>query len=159
MRPGTEVEGLTWGDVHMREIDGKVYNTITIRTGKTSKHTGTREIVCKEKLLEVIADLMAKADDHNADTSIFIKSNEFSGNLRKILDTLNLKRDAHGDRTLYSLRHSFVSWELQNGTPIAAIAKQCGTSAEMIERHYNHIIASDFAYQLSGRATNNNNQL
>ncbi len=149
MRPGTEVEGLTWGDIHMREIDGKVYNTITIRNGKTAKHTGTREIVCKDKLLDVIADLMAKADNHDKDTPVFKKTNQFSGTFRKILNNLDLKRDAHGDRTLYSLRHSYVTWELQRGTPVTAIAKQCGTSAEMIERHYSHIIASDFAEQLS----------
>ena len=151
MRPGTEVEGLTWGDMLMRKIDGEVYNTITIRTGKTSKHTGTREIVCKDKLLDVIADLMAKAEDQNKDTHIFIKTNQFSSNFRNILNKLNLKRDAHGDRTLYSLRHSYITWELQRGTPIAAIAKQAGTSAEMVERHYSHIIAGDFAEQLSGR--------
>ena len=150
LRPGTEIEGLTWGDMHMQEIDGEVYNIITVRTGKTSKHTGTREIVCKDKLLDVIADLMAKAEDQNKDTPIFIKTNQFSSNFRNILNKLNMKRDAHGDRTLYSLRHSYITWELQRGTAIAGIAKQCGTSAEMIERHYNHVVASDFAAQLSG---------
>jgi len=149
IRPGTEVEGLTWGDIHMREIDGGVYNTITVRSGKTTKHTGTREIVAKNEILTVIADLMAKAENTEKDTPIFIKTNEYSGNFRKILNKLNLKRDAHGDRTLYSLRHSYITWELQRGTAIAAIATQCGNSAEIIERHYSHIIASDFAKQLS----------
>lgn len=147
MRPGAEVDGLTWGDIHMQEIDDEVYNTITIRIGKT----GMREIVCKDKILDVIADLMAKAGDYNNDTPIFIKTNEFSGNFRKILKKLDMQQDAHGVRTLYSLRHSYITWELQRGTPIAAIAKQAGTSAEMVERHYSHIIAGDFASQLSGR--------
>lgn len=33
---------------------------------------------------------------------------------------------------------------------IDALARQCGTSIEMIERHYNHVIPRMFSKQLSG---------
>jgi integrase len=45
----------------------------------------------------------------------------------------------------YSLRHSYISQALKKGTPTQAVAKQCGTSAAMIEKHYAKFIPSDLA--------------
>jgi len=50
----------------------------------------------------------------------------------RILADLGLKFDRHGNRrTMYSLRHSYISFRLLEG-----IAKNCRTSVEMIEKHY-----------------------
>jgi integrase len=38
--------------------------------------------------------------------------------------------------TLYAARHSYITRALSRSVPLTAIAKQCGTSAEMIERTY-----------------------
>ena len=38
----------------------------------------------------------------------------------------------------YSFRHGFISRELMGGTPIFVLAKTCGTSAAMIQKHYGH---------------------
>ena len=38
----------------------------------------------------------------------------------------------------YSFRHGFISRELMNGTPTFVVAKICGTSVAMIEKHYGH---------------------
>lgn len=55
----------------------------------------------------------------------------------RILDDLNLKFDRSGNRrTLYSLRHSYISFRLLEGADIYQIAKNCRTSVEMIEKHY-----------------------
>jgi len=55
----------------------------------------------------------------------------------RILDELNLKFDREGNRrTLYSLRHSYISFRLLEGADIYQIAKNCRTSVEMIEKHY-----------------------
>ncbi|MCP4319540.1 MAG: site-specific integrase [Hyphomicrobiales bacterium] len=55
----------------------------------------------------------------------------------RILDELNLKFDRDGNRrTLYSLRHSYISFRLMEGADIYQIAKNCRTSVEMIEKHY-----------------------
>jgi hypothetical protein len=54
-----------------------------------------------------------------------------------VLDTLGLKFDREGNRrTLYSLRHSYISFRLLEGADIYQIAKNCRTSVEMIEQHY-----------------------
>lgn len=55
----------------------------------------------------------------------------------RVLDELNLKFDRQGNRrTLYSLRHSYISFRLLEGADIYQIAKNCRTSVEMIEKHY-----------------------
>ena len=55
----------------------------------------------------------------------------------RILEELGLKFDRQGNRrTLYSLRHSYISFRLLEGADIYQIAKNCRTSVEMIEKHY-----------------------
>lgn len=55
----------------------------------------------------------------------------------RILTELTLKFDREGNRrTLYSLRHSYISFRLLEGADIYQIAKNCRTSVEMIEKHY-----------------------
>ena len=55
----------------------------------------------------------------------------------RVLEELELKFDRQGNRrTLYSLRHSSISFRLLEGADIYQIAKNCRTSVEMIEKHY-----------------------
>ena len=55
----------------------------------------------------------------------------------RILEEESLKFDRQGNRrTLYSLRHSYISFRLLEGADIYQIAKNCRTSVEMIEKHY-----------------------
>jgi len=55
----------------------------------------------------------------------------------RMLAETGLKFDREGNRrTLYSLRHSYISFRLLEGADIYQIAKNCRTSVEMIEKHY-----------------------
>jgi integrase len=55
----------------------------------------------------------------------------------RILTETGLKIDREGNRrSLYSLRHSYISFRLLEGADIYQIAKNCRTSVEMIEKHY-----------------------
>lgn len=55
----------------------------------------------------------------------------------RLLEKQGLKFDREGNRrTLYSLRHSYISFRLLEGADIYQIAKNCRTSVEMIEKHY-----------------------
>ena len=55
----------------------------------------------------------------------------------RLLEENDLKFDRDGNRrTLYSLRHSYISFRLLEGADIYQIAKNCRTSVEMIEKHY-----------------------
>lgn len=75
----------------------------------------------------------------------------------RILAEEELKFDREGNRrTLYSLRHSYISFRLLEGADIYQVAKNCRTSVEMIEKHYavhlkNRIDASAINRRRSGR--------
>jgi integrase len=53
----------------------------------------------------------------------------------------NLTVDRYGQgRTLYCLRHSYATYRLQyGGTDVYLLAKNMGTSVQMIESHYGHV--------------------
>ena len=52
------------------------------------------------------------------------------------------------ERDFYCTRHTFISLALTAGENIKAIAEQCGTSAQMIEKHYGRYMSSDFGQRL-----------
>lgn len=53
-------------------------------------------------------------------------------------------------RTLYSLRHTYATFELQrNSTYIHTLSKQMGNSAAMIEWHYSKLTATMVAERLA----------
>ncbi|MBF4237918.1 site-specific integrase, partial [Vibrio anguillarum] len=45
--------------------------------------------------------------------------------------------------TLYSLRHTYITLQLLNGTDMYLISKQVGNSLEMIQKHYDHSMIKD----------------
>jgi len=80
-------------------------------------------------------------------------TNQLGKAFEKVLSTkyLGLKDSPHGPRTLYSLRHSYITWQLLTGdVSMEVIAKQCGTSVAMIEQHYSHVVPKMFTNELSG---------
>jgi hypothetical protein len=82
-------------------------------------------------------------DTPNRDYALRIVGDIFS----KVLDDLKMRQTTAGKRTLYSLRHSAISWRLEDGeAQIFDIAKWARTSVAMIEKFY----AS--AYQLDAVA-------
>lgn len=157
IRPGTEIEFLTWRDIHKKtDNNGNDYISITVRKGKTTKHTGTREIVARHEVKQLLEDLRAIQQHTDKDDLIFTlpngdKTEQLTVAFRKMLDKFKMRRDAHGNRTLYSLRHTYITWRLQEGTSMEIIANQCGTSVEMIQQHYSHITPTMFAEELSGK--------
>lgn len=65
----------------------------------------------------------------------------FPGNhvklFNNLLDKASLKFDRDGKaRTAYSLRHTYICLRLMEGADIYAVARNCRTSVEMIQKHY-----------------------
>lgn len=153
IRAGTEVEHLTWGNIQNTSIKGKRYTIINVVKGKTTKYTGTRHVVAKFGIDDVLNRLKSINNHTGDDDLIFTYPNGNKvADLGRIFKQLlkKLKLDDGGDRTLYSLRHYYITNELQNGTNIAVVAKQVGTSISMIETHYSHVTPLANAQQLSG---------
>lgn len=63
----------------------------------------------------------------------------FPDYFNEILEELNLKKDYRGEnRTTYSLRHYFITMMLSKNVNSYVLAKNLGTSVEMLEKFYDH---------------------
>jgi integrase len=151
LRPGTEMDNLKWRDLEMKDA----HVVITVRKGKTTLHTGTRYVVGHRTVLDMILDMSARFDEVKDDDLVFRLSdgsttNQLGRNFVALLKHLGLEKSASGTRTLYSLRHTYITQLMLAGLPPSVIAKQCGTSTAMIEQHYSHITPLMFAKELAG---------
>ncbi|RVT48612.1 site-specific integrase [Rheinheimera sediminis] len=178
MRPGTEIENVRWRDISFTLINGVPEITVTVTKGKTTLYTGPREVVVRSDFVANLADLVARFPDRKANDLVFRLSDgskpkglsrKFSEIVKKLDQGKENEKDDEdekvvvaeeveeavknlSERTLYSLRHSYITWNLKNKGDIAALAKQCGTSIEMIDRNYSHLLPTMFRQEFSGVA-------
>lgn len=165
LRPGTELDNLKWGDLHIQTQGHQARFYLNVRKGKTTKFTGTREVVCNANIYDAIWLLTRDFPERKPNDLIFrLKSGKQTKELGRTfalaLENIGLKKpktekgeqdNSSGERTLYSLRHSYITWELRaQRVPIEVLAKQCGTSISMIEQHYSHVVPKMYSNQLSG---------
>jgi integrase len=73
----------------------------------------------------------------------------YRGQLPSLLKFAQCKVHPSGQAyTLYSLRHRYATTQLIAGANVHDLAKNMGTSVEMIERHYSHVQTADVAERL-----------
>lgn len=74
-----------------------------------------------------------------------------NGTFRRLMRDTGLLKDEDGqNRTLYSLRHTYATFDLlRGGTDIHTLSKQMGNLAAMIERHYSKLTATMAADRLA----------
>ena len=162
MRHGTEAMGICWRHLEWHTDKGIKYLRIWV-DGKT----GGRWLIAKHRAVDVLKRLHARQTDikHIAFDALFAervphKLFRFSdgyqppslnGTFRRLMrDTGLLKNEDGQTRTLYSLRHTYATFELlRSGTDIHTLSKQMGNSAAMIERHYSKLTATMAAYRLA----------
>ncbi|MEE3306905.1 MAG: site-specific integrase, partial [Pseudomonadota bacterium] len=128
---------------------------IHITKGKTTKYTGPRKVVCKRDVIGALTRLRERFPLRTPNQKLFLLANgeptkQLGKAFEKALQSSGLKESPRGPRTLYSLRHTYITWQLLNGTSMDVIARQCGTSIAMIEQHYSHVKPEMFADALSG---------
>jgi integrase len=61
--------------------------------------------------------------------------------------------DKFGSYTYYTLRHTYCTQRLLNGTDVFLLSKNMGTSVQHIENTYGHVKLWDKRHQLTGRKT------
>lgn len=155
IRPGTEMENLTWRDIEMKTQGNKAQFFINVTKGKTTKYTGTRKVVCKRDVIGALTRLRERFPLRVPSQKLFLLTSgeptpQLGKAFEKALQKSGMKVSPRGSRTLYSLRHTYITWQLLAGTSMDVIARQCGTSATMIEQHYSHVRPEMFADALSG---------
>lgn len=162
MRHGTEAMGVRWCDVSWHEADGQRYLRMWV-SGKT----GGRFIIAKHAALPVLKRLWRRQQAIlNTEFEMVFESSSkqpmfafttgyqppsLNGTFRRLMRDSGLLVGMEGQtRTLYSLRHTYATFELlENTTDIHTLSRQMGNSALMIEQHYSKLTATLAADRLA----------
>lgn len=141
---------------HLSEfVEGKgkeevKYLTMQVNHGKT----GRREVIAGattrgyfesiqrrfDHLKGLPFDQLVKVDEYIFRLPDGSRPKDLHGAFNRVLDRAGLKEDplGRGKPTLYSLRQTYATHMLVKHPNIHLIAKNMGTSIEMLERHYSH---------------------
>ena len=161
MRFGTESQNLKWNQVELFEQGGINYVRFWV-TGKTGK----RELIARhsvkrylERIKNRFSDLRNRTLDdlRNVDEYVFrlidgSQPNDLHGAFEILLKDSALHLDRHGKkRSLYSLRHTYATFQILNGIDYHRLATNMGTSIGMLEKHYSHLTPTLAAKELAGK--------
>lgn len=152
MRIGSEIDNLSWGDfiaVDHKAKDGssaQCYD-ILVTKGKNAERKGRRKVRVRANKIDFILDDLRKRNRFTAKSDlVFVlpdgkSTKQLGPNFRRILNALNI--NGPESRTFYSLRHTYITKCIEKGVPTSWLAKHCGTSTEMLDKHYNHVVYVD----------------
>lgn len=153
MRHGTETRNLKWKNIEQFESHNGVQHLRFYVNGKTGK----RELVANTAVKRYLRRIQERFDDlkdlsleelFKVDEPVFRTRSgdipkDWHGSFEILMKDSGLWLDKHDQRrTLYSLRHTYATFKLLAGLEIHTLAKQMGTSVQMIEQHYSHLIPS-----------------
>ena len=162
MRHGTEALNIKWKDVQWYSDDDIRYLRIWV-SGKT----GGRWLIAKHKAVDALKRLHQRQKSvrdldfedllvSNKSNLIFTTSDGYQprrldGTFKRLMRDMNMMRGEEGqNRTLYSIRHTYATFELLEGNvDIHTLSKQMGNSAAMIEKHYSKLTATLAAKKLA----------
>lgn len=152
IRHGTEAYNLKWRHIGWHMKDGERYLLLRVN-GKTGERSaiarrGTESFLRRLQLrfpeLQTLSfdELLAR----RVDEYVFrLADGTRTTNLNQPFDVLMRESgmavgvSSETPRTLYSLRHMYATFMLMDGTAIHDLARQMGTSVQMIEQHYSKI--------------------
>jgi integrase len=135
MRKG-EARMLKWRDVIPYRKHGLEWLSLRVN-GKT----GIRTVICQPNTNRYFDRLKSRGFNIGPDDLVFCHADglpvdDFTG-FQNALVKAGVLHDSDGNRhTIYSLRHTYATYRIENGTNIYWLAKNMGTSVNMIERHY-----------------------
>jgi integrase len=114
------------------------------------KSGANRRIVVPPAAAELFA---SAAEGKPADAPLFTRSNGkpwTKENWNKALAAAAAKAELPSNVTAYTLRHSTITDLVTAGLPLLTVAQISGTSVEMIEKHYGHLIRHAAVEALAG---------
>jgi integrase len=172
VRPGTETKELQWRHIEFLDKDHTRLIHIHLPQGKT----GARKIIARHELwpvLEKLRELQPAFVDLTLDQLIESKSTEYVFRMRsgerpfsfvnafgdgiRAAGMLTNGKDTQ-ERSLYSLRHYYATQRILEGYTYEELEAQMGTSADMLQKHYNHLSVLMIADRLAGKAPSSHGQ-
>ena len=152
MRPGTETYNLKWTQIEEFES-----NNIKFLRFWVSGKTGERELIARHNVRRYLDRIKSRFEHVKPDDYVFrLRSGKrtysMNATFEICLESAELLKDRHGaNRTLYSLRHTYATFQILNGVDYHALSKNMGTSIGMLEKHYSPLTPTLAANQLAGR--------
>lgn len=146
-----EAKSLKWRDIREVRGDGTT-NLVLLVTGKT----GQREVVASKgdvstyfkRVFQLRCEELTKkagtATEPSPEGLVFCHPDgspimSFKKSFASLLKSAGVETDTFGQRrTIYSLRHTYATFRLQEGVNHYTLAKNMGTSVAMLEKHYGH---------------------
>ena len=154
IRHGTEAENVRWKHIDVFEENKIKYLAVWVVDGKT----GQREVIAKASTITCLKRIHKRCTDINhltfeellakkLDLPVFrLGDGTVTSHLRqpfkKFMQDTGLLIDTKTgqERTLYCLRHTYATFQLvNNNVDMHTLAKQMGTSIQMLEKHYSHL--------------------
>ena len=153
-----EARNLTWKDLQLRTMNGQQHLVLLV-SGKT----GSRETIPQPEAAAVLMDMKIRRTAENGgkltpDEPIFRNEagkpvGSFKKGFQTLLEYAKLDEvSSNKRRVIYSLRHSYATQMMADSTNLFYLAKNMGTSVEMLERFYGHVAGEDMAKAL-GKST------
>lgn len=150
-----ELRGLRWSDLRTVQTHDGTRLVAEVR-GKT----GIREVVFQdgaEDYIKRIYDLRMEelGDPPPDDEAIFCHKDgspiqTMKTAFKSLLKFAGVPIERNGgSRTIYSLRHFYATMRLSHDTSPFLLAKQMGTSVEMLEKFYGQTVSSELAAQIT----------
>jgi integrase len=149
MRPGAEILELTWDRI--RQARNQHGEDIVVIDACGDGKTGPRIVNCDPEALDVLTDLRALLNEFSFATTgraplwpsrrggiVRDMGTSFKSTLRRLRFEGTALSEA-----LYICRHTYLTERLRRGVTSDILAINCGTSVEMISRHYTHLRAED----------------
>ena len=154
-----EMRRLCWTNLRLLEND--------IYVGHVNGKTGTREVVFQPEATSLIKQLF---DSREAERGHSPEEHEvlfchkdglaihsFKKAFASLLTFLDFSKSVNGSaRSIYSFRHHYATERLSNNVNPFLLAKNMGTSVEMLEKHYGHTVGSELADQITKRVPSPN---
>jgi integrase len=135
-----EARTLCWKDIRIEPNNRKIDAVVVF---SVSGKTGGREVVARNtEVLEYLQRIKKLYVEPTPDGFIFAHRDgrpirSFKKSFTSLVDASGVGFDDKGNRrTIYSLRHTYATFRLEEGTNIYTLARNMGTSVNMIERFY-----------------------
>ena len=165
IRHGTEAMGLRWRDIEWITKDGQRYLQLTVN-GKRGK----RQPIARHNTEDYLRRLQLRRPHianltfdqllkRKINEKVFVledgtETASLAGTFRGLMKDSGLDKDreAKEKRSLYSLRHTYAHLSiLRERMDVYTLAKQMGTSVQMIEQHYGHLHPAQKADVIAGK--------
>lgn len=141
MRP-SEARNLQWRDVEFKtDKEGRNFVVLSVR-GKGK----FRRLVAADKVAEYLDRIRKIGKAAKPNNPVFTNFEGASSKtlyhdiIERLLTDSGLLLSSSGNRrSTYCFRHTYATFRLTEGVDVYFLAKQMGTSVQMIEQHYGHV--------------------